>query len=168
MTTPSSKACRKKMEAGELHQKLQLLRSITHSNALDDASVILDASRYIQDLKHKVERLNEDIGTAQNLSNGRSSLPAVSVETLEKGHLISVISARNCEANMLCSVLEVFEELGFNVLEARVSCVGRFQLQVIVEVSQNGEGGSMESLAIKQAVIRAIRRCDEGYSEQEQ
>lgn len=35
---------------------------------------------------------------------------------------------------MLCSVLEVFEELGLNVIEARASCVEGFQLQVIGEV----------------------------------
>lgn len=58
----------------------------------------------------------------------------VSVETLEKGFLISVVSERGCRTATLCSVLQVFEELGLNVVEARVSCVERFQLQVIGEV----------------------------------
>lgn len=42
-----------------------------------DTSIIHDASRYIQELKHKLEILNEDTATAQNSSNNQSSLPVV-------------------------------------------------------------------------------------------
>ncbi|XP_031407880.1 uncharacterized protein LOC116216091 isoform X2 [Punica granatum] len=141
-------------KAAELHEKLQLLRSITHSHALNEASVVLDASRYIQELQHRVESLDQDTSTAQHSSYNQSSLPVVTVETLEKGFLITVISEISSQV-LLCSVLESFEELGLNVLEARVSCMESFQLQVIAE---NEEGdGSIDSQTVRSAVVQAIR-----------
>lgn len=40
---------------------------------MNKASIIVDASKYIKELKKKVERLNKDIGT----STAQNSLPAV-------------------------------------------------------------------------------------------
>ncbi|MBA0572122.1 hypothetical protein Golob_002483, partial [Gossypium lobatum] len=57
-----------------LHEKLQLLRSITNSHSMKKASIIVDASKYIEELKQKVERLNQDITAAQT-SNNRNPLP---------------------------------------------------------------------------------------------
>lgn len=51
-----------------------------------------------------------------------------SVETLEKGFLVKVYSERSCPG-LLVALLEAFEELGLNVLEARVSCTDNFHLQ---------------------------------------
>lgn len=45
---------------------------------LNKASIIVDASRYINELKQKVERLNQDIGTSQS-SEAQNSLPAVHI-----------------------------------------------------------------------------------------
>ncbi|OWM87378.1 hypothetical protein CDL15_Pgr022489 [Punica granatum] len=121
---------------------------------LNEASVVLDASRYIQELQHRVESLDQDTSTAQHSSYNQSSLPVVTVETLEKGFLITVISEISSQV-LLCSVLESFEELGLNVLEARVSCMESFQLQVIAE---NEEGdGSIDSQTVRSAVVQAIR-----------
>lgn len=55
------------------------------------------------------------------------------METLVKGFSINVFSEKSCQG-LLVSILEVFEELGLNVLEARVSCTDSFQLQAIGEV----------------------------------
>ncbi|XWS44069.1 hypothetical protein CRYUN_Cryun15aG0012900 [Craigia yunnanensis] len=113
-----------------LHEKLQLLRSITNSHALNKTSIIVDASKYIEELKQKVERLNQDIAAAQT-SNDQNPLPMqVTVETLEKGFLINVFSDKNCPG-LLVSILEAFEELGLNVQEATVSCTDSFQLQAV-------------------------------------
>ncbi|MBA0879821.1 hypothetical protein Goshw_025195 [Gossypium schwendimanii] len=103
-----------------LHEKLQLLRSITNSHAVNKTTIIVDASKYIEELKQKVERLNQDISAAQT-SNDQNPLPMVTVETLEKGFLINVFSEKSCPG-LLVSLLEAFEELGLNILEARVSC----------------------------------------------
>lgn len=54
----------------------------------------------------------------------------MTVEPLEKGFLINVFSDRSCPG-LLVSILEAFEELGLNVLEARVSCTDSFRLQAV-------------------------------------
>ena len=56
----------------------------------------------------------------------------VTVETLEKGFLIKAFSEKSCPG-LLVSFLEAFEDLGLNVLEARVSCEGSFRLQAVGE-----------------------------------
>ena len=52
------------------------------------------------------------------------------METLEKGFLINVLLEKNCPG-LLVSILETFEELGLDVLDARVSCEDNFQLEAI-------------------------------------
>lgn len=52
------------------------------------------------------------------------------METLEKGFMIKVMSRKN-EAGMLVCVLETFEDLGLDVVEARVSCTDTFSLHAI-------------------------------------
>ncbi|GMJ09401.1 hypothetical protein like AT2G40435 [Hibiscus trionum] len=144
-----------------LHEKLQLLRSITNSHAMNNASIIVDASKYIQELKHKVERLNQDVAAAQT-SNNRNPLPMqVTVETLEKGYLINVFSDKSCPG-LLVSVLEAFQELGLNVLEARVSCTDSFRLQAV-----GGESECVDAQVVKQAVLQAIKNWS-GSSEQQE
>ena len=55
------------------------------------------------------------------------------MEALVKGFSINVFSEKSCQG-LLVSILEAFEELGLNVLEARVSCTDTFQLQAFAEV----------------------------------
>ena len=52
------------------------------------------------------------------------------METLEKGFLINVFSEKNCPG-LLVSILEAFENVGLDVLDARVSCTDNFQLEAI-------------------------------------
>lgn len=44
--------------------------------------------------------------------------------------MINVLSEKSCPG-LLVSILEAFEELGLNVLEARVSCADTFRLQAV-------------------------------------
>ncbi|KAI8008952.1 hypothetical protein LOK49_LG07G01325 [Camellia lanceoleosa] len=61
---------------------------------VNKTSIIVDASKYIEELKGKVERLSQDVASSQS-SNGQNSLPMqVTVETLEKGFLINVFSEK--------------------------------------------------------------------------
>ncbi|WRX20950.1 hypothetical protein QQP08_013437 [Theobroma cacao] len=114
-----------------VYQKLRQLRSVTNSSAVNKTSIIVDASRYIGELKEKV-----------------------TVETLEKGFLINVFLEKNCPG-LLVSILETFEELGLDVLDARVSCEDNFQLEAIGGENQgNAEG--IDSQMVKQAVLQAI------------
>ncbi|XP_027336908.1 uncharacterized protein LOC113850541 [Abrus precatorius] len=143
-----------------LHEKLQLLRSITNSHALNKTSIIIDASKYIEELKQKVERLNQDIANAQT-SNDQNSFPMVTVETLEKGFLINVFSTKSCPG-LLVSILETFEEMGLNVLEARVTCSDTFRFQAV-----GGENEErIDAQAVKQAMGQAIKNWSESYTDQ--
>ena len=54
----------------------------------------------------------------------------MTVEALEKSFLVSVFSNESYPG-MTVAVLEAFEELGLNVLEARVSCAGTFSLEAV-------------------------------------
>lgn len=54
----------------------------------------------------------------------------MSVKTLEKGFLINVLLEKN-SPGMLVSILEAFEDLGLDVLDARVSCEDTFQLEAV-------------------------------------
>ncbi|CAH2058621.1 unnamed protein product [Thlaspi arvense] len=125
----------REQKRGSLQEKFHLLRSITNSHAENETSIIMDASKYIQKLKKKVERFNEDTTAEQSSSEPTDpTTPMVTVETLEKGFMINVFSGKN-QPGMLVSVLESFEEIGLNVLEARVSCIDSFSLHAMgVEV----------------------------------
>ncbi|EYU35227.1 hypothetical protein MIMGU_mgv1a020854mg [Erythranthe guttata] len=50
------------------------------------------------------------------------------IGTLERGFLVNVDSRKSCPG-LLVSVLETFEEVGLNVVQARVSCSYTFLLQ---------------------------------------
>ncbi|KAK3229919.1 hypothetical protein Dsin_001800 [Dipteronia sinensis] len=155
-----------KKAAAALHEKLQLLRSITNSHALNKTSIIVDASKYIEELKQKVERLNQDIATAQSSSSHQNPLPMVTVETLEKGFLINVFSKKSC-SGLLVSILEAFEELGLNVLEARVSCTESFTLQAVGGENEE-QSESIDAQVVKQAMLQAIRNWSETCCNDEQ
>ncbi|OMO55267.1 hypothetical protein COLO4_36097 [Corchorus olitorius] len=136
-----------------VHQRLKQLRSVTNSTAVNKTSIIVDASRYIEELKEKVERLNQEIGT----SSQNNPLPMqVTVETLEKGFLINVFLEKNCPG-LLVSILETFEELGLDVLDARVSCEENFQLEAIGGENQDNAEG-IDAQMVKQAVLQAISK----------
>ncbi|KAJ1426305.1 Helix-loop-helix DNA-binding domain superfamily [Sesbania bispinosa] len=149
----------KEQKRAALHEKLQLLRSITNSHALNKTSIIIDASRYIEKLKQKVERLNQEIASAET-SSVHNPLPMVTVETLEKGFLINVFSAKCCPG-LLVSVLEVFEEMRLTVLEARVSCTDTFRFQAVGGENEEEGETSLDAQAVEQAVIQAIKNWSE-------
>ncbi|KDP21689.1 hypothetical protein JCGZ_03360 [Jatropha curcas] len=147
-----------------LHERLQLLRSITNSHALNKTSIIVDATKYIEGLKHKVERLNQDIAAAQT-SSRQTPLPMVTVETLEKGFLINAFLDRSCPG-LLVSILEAFEELGLIVQEARVSCTDSFRLQAVG--GQNEEQVEIiDAQMVKQAVLEAIKNWSENSTDEQ-
>ncbi|KAM1386810.1 hypothetical protein PS1_033231 [Malus domestica] len=140
----------KERKKAALHEKLLQLRAATNSSALNKTSIIVDASKYIEELKRKVDGMRQGVGTSQN-SIAQNPLPAVTVETLEKGFQIHVLSEKNCPG-LLVSILEAFEELGLDVLDARVSCSDTFQLEAVGEAAD-----SIDAQAVKEAVLQAIQ-----------
>lgn len=115
-------------------------------------------------------------------------LQQVTVKTLEKGFMINVFSKKSCPG-LLVSILETFEELSLNVLEARVSCTDTFSLQAIggevrecisvmtylmlylsltnlklkcFYIFQNEEQGeTIDAHVVKQALLQVIRNWSE-------
>ncbi|ESW14068.1 hypothetical protein PHAVU_008G250400 [Phaseolus vulgaris] len=112
-----------------LYRSIQKLRSITNSNARRKTSLILNATKYIRGLKQKLQELNQ-LGVpaaAQNvIDNG--PMPVLKVETQEEGFMIKVVCERSCQG-LLTFILEGFERLGLEVLQARASCVESFSLE---------------------------------------
>ncbi|KAJ9185454.1 hypothetical protein P3X46_005092 [Hevea brasiliensis] len=136
------------------------LRDVTNSTGMNKTSIIVDASKYIEELKEKVERLNQEVGTSQASATSQNQLPMqVTVETLEKGFLINVLSEKNCPG-LLVSILEAFEEVGLDVLDARVSCEDNFQLEAVGGEYQ-GDADSLDAQVVKQAVVQAINNWRE-------
>ncbi|XP_073009624.1 uncharacterized protein [Typha latifolia] len=117
----------------------------------NEMSIIVDASRYIEKLKQKVVRLHQEIACTQNIVKQEH----VTVETLERGFLINVFSETSYPG-LLVSILEAFEELGLNVLEARASCTDKFCLQAVGGEEQTE---SVDAHVVKQAVLQAIKNC---------
>ncbi|XP_075510298.1 transcription factor bHLH93-like isoform X1 [Primulina tabacum] len=131
---------------------------------VNTASIVVDASKYIKMLKERVEKLNKEVAVLQSSNDQKKSLPSVKVETLEKGFRIKVFSEKTCPG-LLVAVLEAFEELGLEVLDATVSCAHNFSLEAISE----GEGqfdDNIDAQVVKQAVLQAIRSWNQN-SEQE-
>ncbi|KAH7865495.1 hypothetical protein Vadar_007407 [Vaccinium darrowii] len=157
------------MSSGErkkeaLHKKFKQLRSLTKSTAVNKTSIIVDASKYIEELKEKVEKLNQTVAASQS-SSDRNSLPMqVVVETVEKGFLINVFSAKT-SPGLLVSILEAFEDLGLDVLDANVSCSDSFRLEAVGGENQ-GQDDSIDAQVVKQAVLEAMKKWSEN-SEQE-
>ncbi|WVZ67062.1 hypothetical protein U9M48_016201 [Paspalum notatum var. saurae] len=152
----------RKKATGGLHDKLQILRSITHSRALNDASIIMDASEYIKELKQKVVSLKQEVACEEEEEEGalkhKYSSPTVTVETLGRhGFLVNVFSDRSCPG-LLVSVLEAFDELGLSVIEAAASCADTFRLEA---AGGENQVDNVDEHVVKQAVLQAIRNCSE-------
>jgi len=144
---------RERKKAAALQEKLQLLRSLTHSHALSNTSIIMDASKYIKELKQKVVMLNQEIACAAQDSRSRqTSYPTVNVETLGHGSfLVNVLSDKSCPG-LLVSILEAFDELGLSVLQATATCADTFRLEAI---GGENQVENVDEHVVKQAVLRA-------------
>ncbi|KAF3327408.1 transcription factor SCREAM2-like isoform X2 [Carex littledalei] len=140
----------KEMKKAVLQEKLELLRTVTKSHAVNKASIIVDATKYIEELKQKVEE------SEQQLDEEDSKLPKVTVTSQEKGFLINVFSQQSCP-RLLVSVFEAFDDIGLEVLDANVSCADSFQLEAIGGESQE----SVDAQTVRQVVLQAIKKCME-------
>ncbi|KAF5446610.1 hypothetical protein F2P56_032223 [Juglans regia] len=150
----------RKHKRAAMYKKLQLLRSITNSHA-SKTSIILDASKYIEDLKRKIDEMNRNIV----VETVQASLPLLKVEAQEKGFVIEVFAERSC-CGLLVFILEAFEELGLDVRQARVSCSDRFHLEAIgARDNQGDQEDQIDAQVVKEAVLQAIQ-CWSETSEQ--
>ncbi|XP_051213661.1 transcription factor bHLH61 [Lolium perenne] len=156
---------RERKKAAALHEKMQILRSITHSHALSNTSIIMDASEYIKELKQKVVRLNQEIAREEEATHSHkdNSFPTVSVESLGHGFLVNVSSDKSCPG-LLVSVLEAFEELGLTVLQATASSTDTFRLEAMG--GGESQAHNVDEDAVRGAVLQAMRNCGADQGDQ--
>ncbi|KAK9279933.1 hypothetical protein L1049_013617 [Liquidambar formosana] len=143
-----------------MYKKLKLLRSITKSHAQSTTSIILDASKYIDELKENVERLDQDVATGRNSPDHNPMPVQVRVQAQEKGFLVDVLSEKSCPG-LLVFILEAFEALGLDVLQARVSCSDSFHLEAVGSIEKQGQAEHIDNQVVKQAVLQAIKNWRE-------
>lgn len=63
----------------------------------------------------------------------------IKVETQEEGFTIKVVCEKSCQG-LLTFILEAFEKLGLDVLQARASCVEKFSLEAFgIKVSNTSK-----------------------------
>ncbi|KAL6905996.1 hypothetical protein ACP4OV_003597 [Aristida adscensionis] len=155
-----------KEKKAALEEKIQLLRSVTKSNAGNKTSILVDASKYIKELKDKVEE-TAAAAQADSSSAGSATSATVSVSSVEldssssrRGFRINVSTERG-RPGLLVSVLEAFEELGLDVLDADVSCAAAaaFRLQALGSGEGGRQGASVDEQMVRHAVLQAIDKC---------
>ncbi|KAJ6364349.1 hypothetical protein OIU76_029322 [Salix suchowensis] len=134
-------------------KRLHILRTLTCSKSVQRKSITMDALLYIHKLKLKLEAINREL--ASLVARKREHLSKeVKVEKAEKGVLVRVTCEKG--GDKLVSILEVFEEMGLVVLNARVSSNMYFAMEAIVVAEE--EQHALHVKSITEAVIKAIER----------
>ncbi|CAN6330277.1 unnamed protein product [Urochloa humidicola] len=137
----------------------------------DKTSILVDASKYIKELKDKVKEASAADDSSSS-SSGSALAATVSVSSVEldsnsscgsRGFRINVSMERS-QPGLLVSVLEAFEELGLDVLDADVSCADdtAFRLEALGgsgQGQQQGGSSSVDEQMVRQAVLQAISKC---------
>ncbi|KAL2317400.1 hypothetical protein Fmac_031276 [Flemingia macrophylla] len=143
-----------------LCRSIQQLRSTTTSHARRRTSVILDALEYIRGLKQKLQELNQlAVAAAQNVVD-YGPMPTLKVEPQEEGFMIKVLSERSCQG-LLVFILEAFERLGLEVIQARASCVDTFCLEAFGIKENNQDTHLVDAQVVEQVVSQAIQNWSE-------
>ncbi|KAJ1273780.1 hypothetical protein BS78_05G010600 [Paspalum vaginatum] len=164
----------KEKKAAALEEKLRLLRSVTKSSAGNKTSILVDASKYIKELKDKVEEAASQAADSTGSGSSAAMAATVSVSSVEldssssgsnrsRGFRINV-SLERTRPGLLVTVLEAFEDLGLDVLDADVSCAdaAAFRLQALGSSGLQGRRQGDESVdeqMVRQAVLKAIAKC---------
>ncbi|KAG6778893.1 hypothetical protein POTOM_015256 [Populus tomentosa] len=143
-------------------RRLQVLRTLTCSKSVQRKSVIMEALLYIYKLKLKLEAIKRELANLVAIKREYLSLmkqlplpkKEVKVEKAEQGLLVRVTCEKG--GDKLVSILEVFEEMGLVILNARVSSNLYFAMEAIVVADQ--EQHALHVKSITQAVTKAIER----------
>ncbi|KAM1205052.1 hypothetical protein ACFX2G_006001 [Malus domestica] len=156
------------MKRAPVSKKLLTLRSISKSHAHSKTSIILDASKYIQNLKRKVEEMNQQMIASAETSTSQNSFPVqLKVEAGERGFQIKMFTEKRC-SGLLVFILEAFGELGLNVHQARASCSNNFLLEAVGTVNDNPSADQKDVEVVKEAMLQAIQNWSQVNQQQEQ
>ncbi|KDO44302.1 hypothetical protein CISIN_1g048653mg, partial [Citrus sinensis] len=113
-------------KAAALHEKLQLLRSITNSHALSKTSIIVDASNYIEELKQK--------GFMINLFS-KKSCPGLLVSIL--GSAFEELALNVLEARVSCTDTFSLQAIGGKNEEQGETIDAHVVKQALLQVIRN-------------------------------
>lgn len=166
-------------EVGSLHrgnrkrlldENLSLLRSLTNSCAIRKNCIILDALKYIEELKRRVNELNRDLVAELEVQPGENAgrgdldidsvpaLPMVTVANEERTRGLQIHVACQKWPGLLVAILEAVEVLGLNVLQARVSCKDYFMFDALS--GEDKQGRTMDPNLVKATLLQVIDKMN--------
>ncbi|XVF25615.1 hypothetical protein REPUB_Repub13aG0227400 [Reevesia pubescens] len=142
-------------------RKLHLLRTLTcNSKSVKRSSIILNILLHFHKLKVKLEEIQREYQNLMAIRNEYSTLlkhiqipKEVKVEKIGEEFVVKV--SCNKGGDKLVSILETFDELGLNVLQARVSCSHLFSMEAIA-VAQDQQTTDIKD--VTKAVLKAIEK----------
>ncbi|MBA0812036.1 hypothetical protein Gohar_026034 [Gossypium harknessii] len=146
-------------------RKLHLLQTLNKPKSVKRSCSIINILLHFYKLKVKLEEIQREY---QNLLKN-IRIPKVIIICLEvkvekiNGEQFVVRVACNKGGDKLVSILEVFDELGLNVVQARVSCRHFFSMEAIIGVGQDQKTSDMKD--ITDAVLKAIDEKQSGEQE---
>ncbi|XP_012452987.1 uncharacterized protein LOC105774976 isoform X2 [Gossypium raimondii] len=140
-------------------RKLHLLQTLNKPKSVKRSCSIINILLHFYKLKVKLEEIQREY---QNLLKNIRTPKEVKVEKIN-GEQFVVRVACNKGGDKLVSILEVFDELGLNVVQARVSCRHFFSMEAIIGVGQDQKTSDMKD--ITDAVLKAIDEKQSGEQE---
>ncbi|KAE8656384.1 putative WRKY transcription factor 65-like [Hibiscus syriacus] len=146
-----------KLQRRTSRRKLQFRPTLSNSKSVKRRSV-LNVVLQRHKLKNKLEEIHREYQNLVAIRNQYFTLlkhiqipKEVKVEKVGEELIVKV--SCNKGGDKLVSILEAFEELGLNVLQAKVSCSHFFAMEAIA-VAQNLQTTDIKDVA--QAVLKAI------------
>ncbi|XP_022714580.1 uncharacterized protein LOC111274228 [Durio zibethinus] len=141
-------------------RKIHLLRTLTNSKSVKRSSTILNVLLHFYKLKIKLEEIQREYQNLMAIRNEYLTLlkhiqipKEVKVEKIAEEYVVKVTCSKG--GSKLVSILEAFDELGLNVVQARVSCNHIFAMEAIA-VAQDQQSTDIKD--ITQAVLNAVEK----------
>ncbi|KAE8728757.1 hypothetical protein F3Y22_tig00004072pilonHSYRG00095 [Hibiscus syriacus] len=142
------------------HRKLQLMRTLTNSKSVRGSSSILNVLLHFHKVRVELEEMQREYQNLMAIRNeyftllNQLQIPK-EVKVEKNGEEFTVRVRCNKGGDTLVSIVEAFEELGLNVVQARACCNHFFAMEAIV-VDQDQETTDIKD--ITQAVLKAIEK----------
>ncbi|KAL0407443.1 UNVERIFIED_CONTAM: hypothetical protein Slati_4058200 [Sesamum latifolium] len=138
-----------------LRRKLHILRTLTKSKSVKKSGIIMDAFLYIYKLKLQVEAIQREYQYLLNHIQEVKVEKVVNDDMDGRRELLMVrVRCKNKGDELLVSMLEVFERMNVNVVEARVtSCNHFFGMEAIVDANNVVDAATI----LHQAILHLLQ-----------
>ncbi|GMI91613.1 hypothetical protein like AT1G29270 [Hibiscus trionum] len=141
-------------------KKLQFLPTLSNSKSVKRRSIVLNVLLQCHKLKLKLEGIHREYQNLVAIRNQYFTLlkhiqTPKEVKVEKVGEELVVKVSCNKGGDKLISVLEAFEELGLNVLQAKVSCSHLFAMEAIA-VARDQQTTDIKD--VTQAILKAIEK----------